>query len=157
MDAKMTLTATTDFDCLDAELARWLRARSTTRAMNDRDASPLDAVAMGLRKLRATLSTAAGHTSSSDESVVALVSRTYRWSIRMARELDAIEHLGLDPMTEWARFESFAPFALAFFDSLLAAPLAAATRTPEVVRMGRNIDAVLAPLVTAMTSSAMAA
>jgi hypothetical protein len=157
MDATMTLPSATAFARLDAELARWLRARATTRATNDRQASPLDEVALGLRKLRATLSNAAGQTSLSDGSFAALLSRTYRWSIRMARELEAIEQLGLDPMTEWSRFESFAPFALAFFDSLLAPTLAAATRTPEVVRVGRNVDGVLASFVTAMTSSAMAA
>jgi hypothetical protein len=60
-------------------------------------------------------------------------------------------------MTEWSRFEGFAPFALAFFDSVLAAPFTAATQTPEVARLRREIDAVLAPLSTAMTSSALAA
>jgi len=159
MTAKLTPTvsAYADFDRLDAELARWLRARATQRAMCDRDQSALDDMAMALRKLRATLSFAACHADASDASVLALVSRTYRWAIRMARELDSIEQLSLEPMAEWTRFEAFAPFALAFFDSVLAAPLAGATRTNEVVRMGREIDAVLAPLVTAMTSSAMAA
>jgi hypothetical protein len=155
----MTATTTAsaaDFDRLDAELARWLRARSTLRATGDRDESPLDEVAMALRKLRATLAFTAGNATSNDAPVLALVSRTYRWSIRMARELEAIEQLALDPLAEWIRFEAFAPFALAFFDSLLAAPLAATT-TAEVARMRREVDAVLAPLVTAMASSAMAA
>ena len=63
----------------------------------------------------------------------------------------------LDPIAEWIRFEAFAPFALAFFDSVLAAPFAAPTTTAEVARLRREVDAVLAPLVTAMASSAMAA
>ena len=157
MTARLTIAASADFDRLDAELARWLRARATQRAMRDRHESALDDVAMALRKLRATLSCAAGHPPTSDASVLALVSRTYRWSIRMARELAAIEQLSLEPMAEWSRFEAFAPFALAFFDSFLAVALAAATPSTEVVRMGREIDAILAPLVTAMASSAMAA
>jgi hypothetical protein len=150
-------TAAADFDHLDAELARWLRARTTLRATRDRDDSPLDAVAMTLRKLRATLSFTASHGASNDASVVAVVARTYRWSIRMARELDTIEQLALDPLAEWTRFEAFAPFALAFFDSLLAAPLCDATTSTDVARVRRDVDAVLAPLAIAMTSSAMAA
>ena len=73
----------------------------------------------------------------------------------MTDDTEKFEQLSLEPMAEWTRFEAFAPFALAFFDSVLAAPLAGATRTNEVVRMGREIAAVLAPLVTAMASSAM--
>jgi hypothetical protein len=156
----MTVTMTAcaaDFDRLDAELARWLRARSTARAMGNRDESPLDDVATALRKLRASLAFTAKQAAPNDASVLVLVSRMYRWSIRMARELEAIEQLTLDPLGEWTRLEAFAPFALAFFDSLLAAPLAATTTTPEVARMRREVDAVLAPLVTAMASSAMAA
>lgn len=156
MTANMT-PATADFDRLDAELARWLRARSTRRAMRERDRSALDGVAMALRKLRATLSFVAGDASSSDAPMAAIVSRTYRWSIRMARELETIEELQVDPLTEWVHFEVFAPFALAFFDSLLAATLSAATPTTAIVRIRREIDAVLAPLVMAMTSSAVAA
>ncbi len=74
-----------------------------------------------------------------------------------ASGLEAIEQLSLEPLAEWARFEAFAPFALAFFDSLLAAPLAANASNAELARMRREVDAVLAPLATALTSSAMAA
>ena len=155
--AKRTLTVAADFDRLDAELGRWLRARSTKRAMRTQDESAMDDVAMALRKVRASLSFAAAPTTSNDASVVALVTRAYRWAIRMARELEAIEQLSLDSTAEWARFEAFAPFALAFFDSMVAAPLTAATPTADVVQVERAIDALLAPLVTAMRTSALAA
>lgn len=151
--------ASKDWDALDAELARWLRTRTSLRAERERNSSPLDDVAMALRRVRATLTFVACSATSedADATIAALVSRAYRWSIRVARELEAIEQLGLDAMAEWSRFEAFAPFALAFFDSVLAAPFAATTKTPEVARLRREIDAVLAPLTTAMTSSALAA
>lgn len=157
MTFKTMTAAATDWDSLDAELARWLRTRTALRAERERDASALDDVAMALRRVRATLTFTACSVDTEDAAVVALVSRAYRWSIRVARELEAIEQLALDPMNEWSRFEAFAPFALAFFDSVLAAPFAAATKTSEVARLRREIDAVLAPLTTAMTSSALAA
>ena len=154
----MTGTATA-WDALDAELARWLRTRTSLRAARERESSPLDDVAMALRRVRATLTFVACSANASDDdaALAALVSRAYRWSIRVARELEAIEQLDLEPMAEWSRFEGFAPFALAFFDSVLAAPFASATRTSEVSRLRREIDAVLGPLITAMTSSALAA
>ena len=161
--AKRTVTVAADFDRLDAELGRWLRARSTRRALSDRaeradgDESAMDVIAMALRHVRASLSFAAGPTTSNDASIVAVVTRTYRWSIRMARELVAIEQLSLDSTSEWARFEAFAPFALAFFDSLVASSLEAATPTSDVVRIRRAVDGVLTPLVTAMRTSALAA
>ncbi|MDB4936866.1 MAG: hypothetical protein JWP87_3838 [Labilithrix sp.] len=154
--AKRNATGATSWDRLDAELARWLRARTSLRAARDRDESPLDDVAMALRRVRATLAFAAS-TSATDPCHVALVSRAYRWSIRIARELEMIEHLALEPIAEWARFEAFAPFALAFFESVVAAPMAAATKTAEVARLARELDAVLGQLSTAMRSSSMAA
>ena len=157
MAAKTMVALATDFDRLDSELSRWLRARATGRAAADRDESALDGLALGLRKLRATMAFTVVHASFDDPAVVALVSRTYRWTIRVARELVAIEAEALDPIVEWARLEAFAPFALAFFESVLAAPLQAASRTPEMARLRREIDAVRAPLVTAMTSSSLAA
>jgi hypothetical protein len=159
MTFKTMTRGATDWDGLDAELARWLRTRTSLRAERERETSPLDDVAMALRRVRATLTFVAcsAGTEEGDPAVAALVSRAYRWSIRVARELEAIEQLGLDPMSEWSRFEAFAPFALAFFDSVLAAPFAATTSTAEVGRLRREIDAVLAPLTTAMTSSALAA
>lgn len=152
----MTFT-TAAWDKLDAELARWLRLRATVRAAHDREASPLDEVAFGLRRVRSTLSFVASGVEADDAKTHALVTRAYRWSIRIARELEAIEQLELDPMTEWTRFESFAPFALAFFDSVLAPPLATAPRTSELARLRRDIDAVLAPITVAITASAIAA
>ena len=71
-----------------------------------------------------------------------------------------IEQMRLDAMTECTRFETFAPFALAFFDSVVGsafAPFASKSPTAEVARMRREMDAVLAPLTAAMRSSAMAA
>ena len=38
--------AATDWDALDAELARWLRTRTSLRAARERESSPLDHVAM---------------------------------------------------------------------------------------------------------------
>lgn len=142
---------------LDAELARWLRLRTTHRAARNREASPLDGLAMSLRRVRSTLSFVDAAIDTNDGMTVALVSRAYRWSVRIARELETIEQLGLDPIQEWARIEAFAPFALAFFDSVLGAPFATAKLTPELSRLRREIDFVLAPLSLAMTSSAMAA
>ena len=159
MTFKPMTGAAADWDALDAELARWLRTRTSLRAERERESSPLDDVAMALRRVRATLTFVAcsAHGGDHDATLAALVSRAYRWSIRVARELEAIEQLDLDPMAEWSRFEGFAPFALAFFDSVLAAPLAATTRASEVARLRREIDAVLTPMTAAMTSSALAA
>lgn len=142
---------------LDAELARWLRLRSCRRAQHDREPSPLDGLAMSLRRLRSTLAFVAAGADRNDATTVALVSRAYRWSVRIARELETIERLDLEPIEEWARIEAFAPFAIAFFESVLGAPLATAKRSPEIARLRREIDFVLAPLSLARTSSAMAA
>jgi hypothetical protein len=155
-----TSSAATSWDNLDSELARWLRLRASRRAARNREASPLDGTAFALRRVRATLDFMAStivNETPEDASVVALTSRAYRWAIRIARELEAIEKLEMDALTEWARFEAFAPFALAFFASVLAAPFAKAPASVEVARLRREIDAILAPLATAMTTSAMAA
>jgi hypothetical protein len=132
---------------LDLELARWLRARTTLRFARDRDPSPLDETSMALRRIRSSLS--AMHRSS-------LVTMAYRWAIRIARELEAIEQLDLDGVREWARYEAFAPFALAFFDRALA-PRFAEDKSMEVIRLRREFDAVLTTLTLAMISSALAA
>ena len=153
-------TAGETWAALDAELARWLSLRTSLRGRRARETSSLDGMAMALRRVRATLdamgeraSVAAGK----DPTIANLVSRAYRWAIRMARELEAIEQLELDPIKEWTRFEAFAPFARAFFESALAAPFAAATQTPNVARLQREIDGVMAPISIAMMSSACAA
>jgi hypothetical protein len=152
--------AATNWDNLDAELARWLRLRATRRAVRSREVSALDGTAFALRRVRATLDFIAStivNETPNDAGLVALTSRAYRWAIRIARELEAIEKLDLDPVAEWSRFEEFAPFALAFFDSVLAAPFAVTPASVEVARLRREIDAIVAPLLTAMTTSAMAA
>jgi hypothetical protein len=149
--------AAVDFDLLDAELARWLRARVAHRAMCDRDDSPLDEVATALRRLRATLSLTVSTTTVDDATMSTVAVRTYRWAIRMARELDAIEERGLDPLAEWTCFEAFAPFGLAFFHSLLGPLLTDATSHMAVSRLRGDIDVVLSPFLIAMTSSSMAA
>lgn len=141
---------------LDAELSRWLGLRTTLRGVGNRERSSLDGMAMALRRVGATLE--AMHESAVGNPTIAnLVSLTYRWAIRVARELESIEQLGLDPIKEWTRFEAFAPFGRAFFESALAAPFAAATQTAHVSRLGRDIDAVMAPINIAMMSSACAA
>ena len=147
---------------LDAELTRWLRLRTSLRAGRSCGSSSLDSMAMALRRVRVTLQaigeTAVVATAGEQERMVSnLVSRAYRWAIRVARELEVIERLALEPMKEWARFESFAPFALAFFDSALAGPFAAVARTSDVTRLRADIDAVMAPISIAMMSSAWAA
>jgi hypothetical protein len=145
---------------LDAELGRWLDLRTSLHDAAGRPPSALDEVADHLRRLRTTLAFTAGGIDDGDDDdarTQALVSRAYRWSIRVARELEAIEHLELEPVAEWSRFEAFAPFALAFFDSVLGAPFADAPATRDVLRLRRDLDAVLAPLTMAMTSSALAA
>jgi hypothetical protein len=149
--------ATGTWKQLDAELARWLRVRTTLRASRQRTESPLDGTAMALRRVRATLGFIGAGVNTDDTSTIALVTRAYRWAIRVARELQAIEHQELDAMNEWTALEKFAPFALAFFDSVLAAPFAAADDSSEVARLRTEIDAVLAPMSIAMASSAMAA
>jgi hypothetical protein len=150
---------------LDSELARWLRTRTTLRASRGREPSPLDDVAAGLRRVRATLSTMGASLviesvgeGAMDPKVAHLVSLTYRWAIRVARELEGIEQLDLESMAEWTHFEAFAPFALAFFDSAVAAPFASCPATNgDVAVLRREIDAVLGPLGMALTSSALAA
>jgi len=147
---------------LDAELARWLRDRTALRSARARPESSLDGMAMALRRVRGTLeamshAATASSTDERDPTLSNLVSRAYRWAVRVARELETIEQLELDPIKEWARFESFAPFARAFFDSAVAGPFAAATRTPAVIRLQRDVDSVMAPISIAMMSSAWAA
>jgi len=141
---------------LDAELARWLRVRTTLRATRNRDASALDEVATAIRRVRWTLNAMASETGETTGERDSLIARTYRWAIRVARELEAIEQLELDSMTEWTHFEAFAPFALAFFDSALA-PAFAGSGTFETARLRRELDGVLSPLTIARTSSALAA
>lgn len=156
----MTLRTTNTnaaWDQLDAELGRWLRIRATVRAARDREVSALDEIAFGLRRVRTTLGFVASGIDMDDAVGCALVTRAYRWTIRIARELEAIEQLELDAVAEWSRFETFAPFALAFFDSVMAAPFARAEKTPELLRLRRELDAVLAPVSVAITSSALAA
>jgi hypothetical protein len=74
-----TMTTATDWDGLDAELARWLRTRTSLRAEREREPSPLDDVAMGLRRVRATLTFVACSVTrdASDTATAALVSHTY--------------------------------------------------------------------------------
>jgi hypothetical protein len=152
------------WETLDAELARWLRTRAATRAARDRDPSPLDAVAMSLRSVRSALGTMTESLRANDQmetQALAVVSLTYRWAIRVARELESIEQLELDPLDDWTRFEAFAPFALAFYDSALAPVFAASTgRTgPErrdvfgTARLRREIDGVLASLSNAFAAA----
>lgn len=147
---------------LDAELARWLRMRTALRSKRSGEESSLDGMAMALRRVRVSLealgdATANHPTGERDRRVTDLLSEGYRWSIRMARELDIIEQLGLDTTREWARFESFAPAAQALYDSCLAGPFAAVPRTLDVSRLERDIDAVMAPVSIALMSSAWAA
>jgi hypothetical protein len=146
---------------LDAELARWLRLRTCLRATRSRENSSLDGMAMALRRVRGTLEAMSDASSATaahrDPTVATLISRAYRWAIRVARELETIERLELDPVAEWARFEAFAPFARAFFNSAVAASFDAATRTSSVNRLQCDMDAVMAPISIAMLSSALAA
>ncbi|CAN5925037.1 hypothetical protein BH11MYX4_BH11MYX4_27610 [soil metagenome] len=147
---------------LDAELARWLRMRTALRAKRVREDSSLDGMAMALRRVRVSLeamgdSAASVASGERDPRLTTLVSRGYRWAIRIARELDTIEQLDLDAVQEWTRFEALAPFAQAFFESALAGPFAAVPRTMDVARLERDIDAVMAPISIALMSSAWAA
>jgi hypothetical protein len=157
MTSSSSANAAVNWDSLDGELARWLRVRTSLRAARDRDDSPLDGVAMGLRRVRATLASVASGAAEGDAALSALVSRAYRWSIRIARELEAIERANGDAFADWSRFEAFAPFGLAFYESVLAGAFAAAPASNEVARLRRETDAVRSPLGTAMTSWAMAA
>ena len=141
---------------LDAELARWLRVRTTLRATRNRSVSALDEVAAAVGCVHATLGAMSASPDETDSDIDSLVARTYRWAIRVARELEAIEQLELDTMSEWVQFEAFAPFALAFFDSALH-PAFAGTTTIAAARLRRDLDGVLFPLTTARISSAMAA
>ena len=151
-------TAIDGWGTFDAELANYLRERTSRRATRSgREASALDGMAMSLRRVRVTLESISSTPSAHDDTVKALVSRCYRWTIRMARELDTIEALDLDPIREWARFEVFAPFARAFFESALSGPFDVATRTADVARLRRDIDGVMAPIRIALMSSAVAA
>ena len=147
---------------LDAELARWLRMRTALRSKRSGEESSLDGMAMALRRVRVSLeamgdASVNSTTGESDRRITNLLNEGYRWAIRMARELDIIEQLGLDTTREWARFESFAPSAQALFDGGLAGPFAAAPRTLDVARLERDIDAVMAPVSIALMSSAWAA
>ncbi|MDB4942070.1 MAG: hypothetical protein JWP97_1604 [Labilithrix sp.] len=144
---------------LDAELGRHLRARASHRASRaSTESSALDGMVMALRRVRVTLETMTSLVSDDpDPAAATLVSRAYRWSIRVARELEVIEDLELDALREWTRFESFAPFARAFYDSALAGPFGTAPRSADVLRLRRDIDGVMAPIRIAVMSSAVAA
>lgn len=154
--------ATDTWADLDAELARWLRMRTALRAKRSRENSSLDGMAMALRRVRVSLeamgdSAASNVAGEQDQRINALVSQSYHWAIRVARELDTIEQLGLDAIREWTRFEAFAPSAQALFDGALAGRFAAAPRSVDVARLERDIDAVMAPIGIARMSSAWAA
>lgn len=142
---------------LDAELGRWLRVRPAARTARTRETSSIEAIAHDIRRVRKTLAFVASRLDAHDARTCALVMRTYRWSIRVARELESIGLHQLDAIAEWSRLEAFAPFALAFHESVIARPFADAPKSPELARLSRDVDAVLAPLMTAMTSSALAA
>jgi hypothetical protein len=131
---------------LDLELGRWLRTRTCIRYALARPASPLDETSMALRAVRSALG-------GMDSSPVVLLA--YRWAIRVARELEAIEQLQLDGAQEWSRYEAFAPFALAFFDTALAKGLAGPGG--NVAQLRHAFDAVIGSLTLAMQSSALAA
>ncbi len=144
---------------LDGELARYLRVRTSHRAMRNRsESSALDGMVMALRRVRVSLEAMTARGADDLEPGTAmLVSRAYRWTIRVARELEAIEDLELDPINEWARFEAFAPFARAFYESALAGPFEGVVPDADVARLRRDIDGVMAPIRIAVMSSAVAA
>jgi|GEM_PF-3089057 len=151
--------STASYADLDAELARWLRLRATSRAEKNREASPLDGLAVGLRRVRAALDFLVND-GPADARTADAVSRTYRWAIRVARELEAIEQMDLDPIEDWTRFEAFAPFALAFYDSALApifVHVGTSAANAPLLPLRRALDTVLDSIGVAMTSSACAA
>ena len=155
-------TAAETWADLDTELARWLRMRTALRAKRSRADSSLDGMAMALRRVRGSLeamgdSAASTANGKRDSRITNLVTQGYRWAIRVARELDTIEQLGLDTIREWTRFEAFAPAAQVLFDSALAGAFAAAPRSMDVARLERDIDAVMAPVSIALMSSTWAA
>ncbi|AKV01988.1 hypothetical protein AKJ09_08651 [Labilithrix luteola] len=104
---------------LDDELARSLVARAILRARKDRPSSPCDAVALTLRRARTALcSVTYVHLDDPDASVenassLQPLAPAYLWCIRIAHELEAIEHAELSADGDWTRLERFAPFALA--------------------------------------------
>lgn len=152
MAMEMTLDR---FDRLDEEASRWLRYRAVARAEKSRGASPLDGLALSLRKLRTSLSEGRHGDAANDENVALVTERAYRFVIRVAKELEGIERDDLDAMEEWARLESFAPFALAFFDRILDAPLRKAAGSASFLK--GDIAEVLETFRSALSSSAMAA
>lgn len=102
---------------LDDELARSLVARAILRARKNRPGSPCDAVALALRRARTALCSVA-YGLLDAEALARASSRqsiapAYLWSIRIAHELEAIEHAELSADGDWSRLERFAPFALA--------------------------------------------
>lgn len=151
MAMEMTLDR---FDRLDEEASRWLRYRAVARAEKSRGPSPLDGLALSLRKLRTSLADSYGDTAR-DENVALVIDRAYRFVIRVAKELEGIERDDLDSMEEWGRLESFAPFALAFFERVLDAPLRKAAGSASFLRS--DIAEVLETFRSALTSSAIAA
>jgi hypothetical protein len=141
------------FDRLDDEASRWLRHRAVARAEKCRPPSPLDGLAMALRNVRTTLAEAyAG--GAKDERVSLVIERAYRFVIRIARELETIERADLEPMDEWSRFESFAPFGVAFFDRMLEPPM---RQAGGATFLRADLAPVLDVFHSAMQSSAMAA
>jgi len=149
-------------EALDAELSRFLRARTTAaaKAQGDASASSLDGLAKAIRQVRASLSAAASG-AVRDEAVSAFVVRAYRWVIRVARELEAITALEVHAIAEWERLEAFAPFALAFYDSAVAVDFAVLDAHPvtraAVRSVRRDLDAIVALIEVARASSALAA
>lgn len=141
------------FDRLDDEASRWLRYRAVARAEKSRFPSPLDGLAIALSRVRTTLG-AAYVDGANDERVARVVERAYRFVIRVARELETIERADLDSMDEWSRFESFAPFALAFFDRMLEPPMREAD---GATFLRADLAPVLEIFRSAMQSSAIAA
>lgn len=138
---------------LDDEAGRWLRYRAIARAEKARTPSPLDGVTMSLRRLRTKLGSVAA-CGVSDPRLSTVCDRGYRFVIRVAQELEAIEREDLEPMDEWQRFEAFAPFARAFYETILARPM---ERAGGASFIRDDVEAILGTVDDAMASFALAA
>lgn len=109
--------------------------RAVARTSIERSPSVTDDVTTSIQRARealAALMDAAARgevdVEGDDNLIARIVSEGYAWCLRVAYELETIEYAELEPSSDWARLERFAPQAVASFDTSVS-PLLLAPRT----------------------------
>ncbi len=119
---------------LDHQLGQALASCSEGRARRGR-VTPVDGLAMSLRRIRATLNTITRN-KVVDARAAHAASHVYLFCIRTARELDRISGEHHDAGAETARLLRAASEILGTFDAVLVPALAAVAAAPHVPAWG---------------------